>query len=120
MNKKWIWASFIIVGFLVPSTYQHVYQLYTDYQTVQTIRQSFADPVVLFADEACDFCQKTRDLLRAKQVDFQEVNVGRTGKMHDKKKFQQLNHRRVPLLVVGDKLIVGFLPEEIEDSLATL
>jgi glutaredoxin 3 len=65
------------------------------------------DPVTVYTTEPCSFCARVKGLLKARGVEFSEVNlskdatgrlelVGRTGMMS------------FPQVLVGDRLLGGF------------
>ncbi len=77
--------------------------------------------VKLYALSTCIHCKRTKELLEEKNVDYDCVYVDLLkGEERNEilNKVKEFNPRlSFPTLVVGDKCIVGFRKEEIEEAL---
>lgn len=71
--------------------------------------------IVLFSSGRCAHCERTRALLRAQRVPFQELDISRS--RGAAARFQRLGARGVPVLLVGKQRIDGFQPEAIKRAL---
>ncbi|MDO9535288.1 MAG: glutaredoxin family protein [Bacillota bacterium] len=64
--------------------------------------------ITVFIKDGCPYCTKLIDELRTKGVDFQEINIS-----HNRQALKEIkskyNATRVPVLVEGDKVTVGYL-----------
>ncbi len=83
-----------------------------------------AEKVKLYALSTCIHCKNTKELLDEKNVEYDCVYVDLL-KGEDRNKVlnevKDLNPRlSFPTLVIGDKCIVGFRKEEIEEALKNL
>ena len=63
--------------------------------------------VKVYIKDGCPYCTKLIDELRTKGVDYQEINIS-----HDRHALKEIkgkyNATRVPVLVEGDKVTVGY------------
>lgn len=73
--------------------------------------------VKIYTTSGCHYCQKAKEFLAEKGVEFESCDVGA-----DKTAFQEMKKisggaRSVPVISIGDRVIVGFEREEIEKAL---
>lgn len=75
--------------------------------------------IVVFTASECPWCQKTKDYLRSKQVEFTEINVEADIKGREEllALTSQLN---IPVLKINDQIITGFDRQKIDEQLASL
>lgn len=73
--------------------------------------------VTIYSTPTCHFCQMTKDFLKEKGIDYTNYDVA-----HDLDKRQEMIQKSgqmgVPVITVGDELIVGFDKERLEAALA--
>ncbi len=74
-----------------------------------------APRVLLFSAGRCAYCARTRALLRAQGVPYQELDVGRSAGAAAR--FRRLGARGVPVLLIGSRRIDGFQPDAIRQAL---
>lgn len=74
-------------------------------------------PVVLFSTSTCPFCKKTRELLSARKIPYTDYVIDKSSSAE--RRFKELGGKAVPLLFVGNRRIVGFNEQVIEDSVAS-
>jgi glutaredoxin len=74
-----------------------------------------APRVQLLSASGCAHCARTRALLRAQGVPYQELDVGRSAA--GAARFRRLGARGVPVLLIGSRRIDGFQPEAIRRAL---
>ena len=71
--------------------------------------------VVVYGTETCPYCIKTRAYLNARHIPFLDIDVNKSEKgKHD---FAQLGGKGVPLILIGDRQMVGFNQAVIDDAL---
>lgn len=72
--------------------------------------------VTIYSTPTCHFCQMTKDFLKEKGIAYTEHNVA-----SDLEKRQEMIQKSgqmgVPVIFVGDELIVGFDKERLESTL---
>jgi glutaredoxin-like YruB-family protein len=72
--------------------------------------------VTIYSTPTCHFCQMTKDFLKDKGIPYTEYDVA-----HDLEKRQEMIQKSgqmgVPVIFVGDQLIVGFDQERLMSSL---
>jgi glutaredoxin len=83
----------------------------------EAIYRKAGKPVVMFSKSTCPYCRRAREFLTREHVDFVEFVVDESSDA--RQWFDALDGRRVPLLFVGDRRIVGFREETIRQSLAS-
>ncbi len=72
--------------------------------------------VVLFGTESCPYCAKARAYFKEKGIAYADLDIGKPGQARDE--FAKLGGSGVPLLLIGDRRIVGFNPGSINAALA--
>jgi len=72
--------------------------------------------VIIYTTPTCSWCQATKDYLRAREVDFEEVDVS-----VDQDRVQELVEKSgqygVPVLEIDGEMIVGFDRPRIDELL---
>jgi len=72
--------------------------------------------VTIYSTPTCHFCQMTKDFLKEKNIPYTEYNVA-----SDLEKRQEMIQKSgqmgVPVIYVGDQLIIGFDKERLVSSL---
>ncbi len=71
--------------------------------------------VVMYGTQSCPYCGKARELLRAKNVRFADLDVQHSPKAQ--KEFEQLGGTGVPVILIGNRRIQGFNQDAIEEAL---
>jgi glutaredoxin 3 len=62
--------------------------------------------VTVYLSDWCPYCQRARDLLAQKNVDFSEINVEDNPKLRQEM-IARSNRRTVPQIFIGDKHVGG-------------
>jgi len=72
--------------------------------------------VKVYSTPTCPYCHKVKEWLKEKGVPFEDINVAEDQKQAEAmvKKSGQMG---VPQIEIGDKLIVGYDPEAIQEAL---
>lgn len=72
--------------------------------------------VTIYSTPTCHFCNMTKEFLKEKGIGYSEFDVA-----HDLEKrqemFQKSGQMGVPVIFVGDEMIIGFDKERLESSL---
>ncbi|PIN91481.1 NrdH-redoxin [Candidatus Pacearchaeota archaeon CG10_big_fil_rev_8_21_14_0_10_32_14] len=73
--------------------------------------------VIVYSTSTCPWCEKTKDFLNEKGIQFKNVNVG-----EDKAATQEMiklsGQMGVPVIDINGTIIVGYDPDRIEMVLA--
>ena len=72
--------------------------------------------VTIYSTPTCHFCQMTKDFFKEKSIGYTEFNVA-----SDLEKRQEMIQKSgqmgVPVIFIGDEMIIGFDKERIATSL---
>ena len=72
--------------------------------------------VTIYSTPTCHFCQMTKDFLKEKNIDYTEHNVAQDLEKRQEM-IQKSGQMGVPVITVGEEVIVGFDKEKLESSL---
>ncbi len=74
--------------------------------------------VKIYSSPTCPYCQMAKSFFKSQKIDFEDVDVTK-----DQQKVEEMvklsGQMGVPVIVIGDQIIVGFDPEEIKKALAS-
>ncbi|MEK7604253.1 MAG: glutaredoxin family protein [Patescibacteria group bacterium] len=73
-------------------------------------------PVTIYSTPTCHFCHMTKDFLTEKGVGYTDYNVA-TDLEKRQEMIQRSGQMGVPVIFVGDELIIGFDKERLVSSL---
>jgi glutaredoxin len=73
--------------------------------------------LVLYSIPACDACDQVRKHLSEKNISLTEKNVEGNGELQHELKTKTGGDLRVPVLVIGDKVIPGFDETKLTNAL---
>lgn len=72
--------------------------------------------ITIYSTPTCHFCQMTKDFLKEKGINYTEHDVA-----HDLEKRQEMIQKSgqmgVPVIFVGDEMIIGFDKERLMSTL---
>ncbi len=74
--------------------------------------------VVVYGTATCPFCAKTRAYLKERNIAFGDFDVDKSDK--GKRDFGQLGGQSVPVILIGNRKLVGFDKKTIDAALAQL
>jgi len=74
------------------------------------------EKVKVYTTPTCPWCKKTKEFLKEKNIAFQNFDVSSNEKAREEM-FEKSGQSGVPVIEIGDKIIVGFNPEAIEKAL---
>ena len=72
--------------------------------------------VTIYSTPTCHFCQMTKDFLKEKNIAYTEFNVAADLEKRQEM-IQKSGQMGVPVIYVGDQLIVGFDKERLTSLL---
>ena len=73
-------------------------------------------PVTIYSTPTCHFCQMTKDFLKEKGIEYTDYNVA--GDMEKRQEMiQKSGQMGVPVIFVGDEMIIGFDKAKLVSSL---
>lgn len=73
-------------------------------------------PVTIYSTPTCHFCQMTKEFLKGKGIAYTEFDVARDLAKRQEM-IQKSGQMGVPVIFVGDELIIGFDKERLASSL---
>lgn len=74
--------------------------------------------VVMYGTQSCPYCAKTREYFNERKVAFVERDIE-----HDPaaaRQFKDLGGSAVPRVLIGNRMIAGYIPSGFDDALARL
>lgn len=71
--------------------------------------------VILYGTSTCPYCAKARAYLNESKISFEDIDIEKSEL--DKKRYSQLKVEAVPVILIGDRVIVGFKPKMIEAAI---
>ena len=72
--------------------------------------------VTIYSTPTCHFCQMTKEFLKEKGIGYTEFDVARELEKRQEM-IQKSGQMGVPVIFVGDELIIGFDKERLASSL---
>lgn len=72
--------------------------------------------VKVYSTPTCPWCVKVKEYLKEKNVDFEEVDVSQNQE-EAKKMVEKSGQMGVPVVEIGDEMIVGFDQAKIDAAL---
>lgn len=73
-------------------------------------------PVSIYTTPTCHFCQMSKELFKANNIQYTEYNVAA-----DTEKRQEMIEKSgqmgVPVILIGDEMIIGFDKKRIDEAL---
>jgi len=73
--------------------------------------------VTVYSTETCPWCHRVKEYLTSKGVAYTDINVGKD-REKAKEMIQKTNQMSVPVVIIGDQMILGFNPARIDELLA--
>lgn len=71
--------------------------------------------IEVYTTPSCPYCHKLKDWLEENDYEFEEFNVA-DDKEAAKEMIERTGQRGVPQTFIGDKDIIGFQPDKIEEA----
>ena len=73
--------------------------------------------ITVYSTKACPWCEKTKKFLKSKKVKFVDLDVTTNAKAR-KDMVRKSGQLGVPVILINDKVIVGFDQKAIEKALS--
>ena len=73
--------------------------------------------VILYSIPTCPNCKKTKEFLSQKGISYDDYDVSKNTEK-SKEMFKKTGQMGVPVIVVGDEIMVGFNKSKLEDALS--
>ena len=72
--------------------------------------------VKIYSTPGCSFCKSTKDFLKEKKIDFDDIDVAENQKAAQEM-VEKSGQMGVPVLDINGTIIIGFNKEKIESAL---
>lgn len=72
--------------------------------------------VKVYSTPTCPYCIALKEFLKSKKIQFEDIDVSKDSKAA-REMIEKSGQMGVPVVEIGDKIIVGFDKEEIEKIL---
>ncbi len=72
--------------------------------------------LVIYTQPSCGYCQELKDYLRKNNIAFEEKDITKDRSAWDEL-LNKYKARATPLVVYGDKTMLGFNPDELQKML---
>ena len=89
--------------------YQRYYQMQTDHPNAK---------VILYGTAWCPYCGQTRSYFKNREVEFIDLDIEK--QTQAKIQYDQLGGENIPIVLIGNRRINGFKPEQFDRALETL
>ena len=80
--------------------------------TTQTTTTNDEKKVEIYSTPSCHFCHMAKDWLTEKNISFVDYNVGED-KEKRKEMVEMTGQLGVPVIKIGDDVMIGFSPEQM-------
>ena len=74
--------------------------------------------LIIYTQPTCGYCQELKDYLRKNKIAYEEKDITKDRAAWDEL-VNKYKARATPLLVYGDKTMLGFNPDELQKILGT-
>ena len=72
--------------------------------------------VKIYTTPVCPKCQRTKEFFEENDIEYKEIDVTKD-MQKAKEMFEKSGKKKVPVIVIGDKIITKFDKEEIKKAL---
>ena len=74
--------------------------------------------VIVYGTDWCKYCELTRKYLQAHQIDYVDMNVDKSPVA--RQQYERLGGGGVPMVLIGNRRISGYLPEVFDEARTAL
>lgn len=116
-----VYSLFLIgglaLGFAIPRAYAWLKPAYVegDYSAYLTGAKS---SVVMYSASWCPYCAKAKSYFAENNIAYTEMDIEKSPLA--KQQYEQLGGGSIPKVLIGDRMIVGFIPKAFDAALAKL
>ncbi len=71
------------------------------------------EKVIVYSTETCPYCVMVKEYLKEKGIEFEEIDVG-SNKEKAQEMVEKSGQMGVPVLEIGEKIVIGFNKEKID------
>lgn len=75
-----------------------------------------AKKIKVYGTSTCHFCHAAKEYFKEKNIEFEDINVEEDQKAA-KEMMDKSGQMGVPVIIIDDKIIIGFDKEKIEEVL---
>jgi glutaredoxin-like YruB-family protein len=72
--------------------------------------------ITVYSTQSCPYCHMAKEYLEEKNLEFEYIDVGKD-KEKAKEMIEKSGQMGVPVIIIGDEVIVGFNKPKIEEAL---
>lgn len=72
--------------------------------------------VVVYSTPTCPYCKMAKEFLNQNNIPFEDINVA-ADKAKAKEMIEKSGQMGVPVIFVGEKMIIGFSKDELKKAL---
>ena len=107
------WGKWITVAFVALGIYLGIAQPWRHTPGPVSIAEASAEQpeVLLYATSWCPYCAKTREFFRMHGIRYTEYDIEQSTAAA--KGYRRLNGNGVPVVVVGERVVHGYNPDEM-------
>jgi glutaredoxin 3 len=73
-------------------------------------------PVSIYTTSTCHFCQMSKELFKANNIQYTEYNVG-TDPQKRQEMIEKSGQMGVPVIFIGDDMVIGFDKKRLDELL---
>ena len=74
---------------------------------LDTLRHLFMQKVTIYSTPTCQYCEQAKEYMKENEIDYKEYDVSSDAERR-KEMIEQSGQMGVPVIVLGDDLMVGF------------
>lgn len=72
--------------------------------------------VKIYSTPMCPFCKKTKEFFKEHNVEYEDINIAENEKARNEI-IEKSGQMSVPIIELGDDIIVGFNEQELKEKL---
>ena len=74
-------------------------------------------PVIIYSTPACGHCKRAKAYFEEKKIEYTDIDVSRD-RIKAQEMVQKSGQMGVPVIEIGEKILIGFDPIAVEEALA--
>lgn len=104
----------LALGFAVPRAYAWLKPAYVQGDYSAYLKEANSK-VVLYSASWCPYCAKAKEYFAANKIAYTEMDIEKSPVA--KQQYEQLGGGSIPKVLIGDRMIVGFIPSAFDAAL---